>query len=94
MDSKNRVWFGNYPKGIIIYDPATGLATIPFPDDSVLQKKVNESNLRYTVIGTVWPGWYIGHRRDLGVNQLIPFHASPFDIPMMIISKYWIAVLP
>ncbi len=46
MDSKNRVWFGNYPEGIIIFDPASGSASIPFPDDSSLQLRINEVNLR------------------------------------------------
>ena len=38
MDLQGRIWMAANPKGIMIYDPAERSVSIPFPDDSVLQK--------------------------------------------------------
>ncbi|MGZ5191064.1 MAG: ligand-binding sensor domain-containing protein [Flavisolibacter sp.] len=43
LDQQNRVWVSTNPKGIIIYDPATQLASFPFMDQN-LEKDVSSGN--------------------------------------------------
>jgi hypothetical protein len=73
MDMMGRVWKGTEDKGIFIYDPESGTASIPFPDDSLVQWKINHMNLRiYSDRDNMawvvyWP------QKGLGINQLIPY---------------------
>ena len=59
------------PKGIIIYDPGNNSVTLPFPNDSVLQKKVSDENLILYCDkdGMAWSGFF----SRKGIYQVIPF---------------------
>jgi len=74
MDFKDRVWVGTTNrKGLFIFDPATGSASIPFPDDSSLQKNINDRNLKIYCDrdGLAWIVYWT--QKGLGINQLVPF---------------------
>ncbi len=71
IDPQGIIWMGTYPKGIIIYDPANHSVTLPFPNDSVLQKKVSDANVSIYCDrdGIVWSGAW-GRR---GIYEMVPF---------------------
>jgi ligand-binding sensor domain-containing protein len=71
FDRDGRIWMATKPKGIIIYDPGNNSVTLPFPNDSVLQKKVSDENviLYCDKDGMAWSGFF----SQKGIYQVIPF---------------------
>jgi len=72
IDDQDRIWMGTYPKGIIIYDPASQSLQLPFPSDSTLQQNISASNLMIYCDrdGMIWSGSFDNQN---GFYQLIPF---------------------
>ena len=90
MDNKDRVWVGtNHPNGMFIFNPVTQIASIPFPDDSVLQKNINEQNLKIYCDrdGMAWIVYWT--QKGRGVNQLIPFSPAAMRYPKNNKVKIW-----
>jgi signal transduction histidine kinase/ligand-binding sensor domain-containing protein len=71
IDSKDRIWMGTYPTGIVIYDPESKSVQIPFPDDSATRQKVGDYNVLIYCDrdNMVWTGAW----SSKGINQIIPF---------------------
>ncbi len=71
IDPQGRVWLGTYPAGIIIYDPATNTANIPFPKDSILQENISGANVSIYCDqdGIIWSGFWARK----GIYQLVPY---------------------
>jgi len=81
MDQRDRVWMGTHKLGIIVYDPKTDSAILPFAADSALSRRVNGYNYRIYCdqMGFVWIGYWIG--ASMGIDQLIPYSLSVLQYP-------------
>jgi signal transduction histidine kinase/streptogramin lyase len=71
LDTKGKVWVAITTKGIVIYDPDTNVASLPFPENQETQKEVSDFNA--TVYcdreGIVWSGFWLRK----GIYQLLPY---------------------
>ena len=71
MDPQNRVWLATKPKGIVIYDPSDQSVTLPFAEDTILQKEISDFNATIYCDrdGIVWSGFWLRK----GIYQLLPY---------------------
>jgi ligand-binding sensor domain-containing protein len=76
QDQSGNIWMASVRKGLISYDPHSGIASQVFPFDSLLQK--NTSNYNAVVYcdrdGTTWSGFWSRN----GFFQISPFSGNVF----------------
>lgn len=70
LDRDGKIWYETNPRGILVYDPATGKVN-PLFSDSLLQLKISAGNMSIYMDhdGLVWLG---GLDNEVGPHQLIP----------------------
>jgi len=74
IDQQDRIWLASVEKGIVVYDPFTGIASQPFSSDNDIANQISNRNGRIYCDrdGIVWLSFWIKN----GFYQLLPFSVA------------------